>query len=139
MLSVVDLRVTAADKLFNNLRAQSARRRQKALQDLESSDAQYTHELDDIMPVKQYMIKKDALGNDVYKRRTVIKNRVKKERSDSYFEKRKRALSARAAKIPDDVREAEERRQEKLKNMFSNFAANYEKTLKKLVDQTAKY
>lgn len=106
---------------------------------MESSDAQYTHELDDIMPVKQYMIKKDALGNDVYKRRTVIKNRVKKERSDSYFEKRKRALSARAAKIPDDVREAEERRQEKLKNMFSNFAANYEKTLKKLVDQTAKY
>ena len=57
------------------------------------------------MPVKQYMVKKDAMGNDVYKRRSVVKNRVKKERSDSYFEKRKRALSARAKRMPTDVRE----------------------------------
>ena len=51
------------------------------------------------------MVKKDAMGNDVYKRRSVVKNRVKKERSDSYFEKRKRALSARAKRMPTDVRE----------------------------------
>ncbi len=91
------------------------------------------------MPVTQYMVKKDVSGNDVYKRRTVVKNRVKKERSDSYFEKRKRALSARAKRIPDDVRELEEKQHNKFKNMFSDFASNYEKTLKKLVEQTEKY
>ena len=75
------------------------------------------------------MIKKDAKGNDVYKRRNIVQKRVKKERTDSYYERKKRALSERAKRLSDEDKHAEEKRHNKFKNMFSDFASNYAKTL----------
>ena len=52
------------------------------------------HEIDEQIPVTQYLIKHDG-GKFVYKRRVVKKERVKKKRAEEYVEKKERALSAR--------------------------------------------
>ena len=63
-----NLRVSAADKMINALRAQSARRRERARERVGSASSKgnkrFSHEIDDAIPVTQYMITKTADGKD---------------------------------------------------------------------------
>ena len=60
--------MTAADKIAQMMRAQSAK--QKKLKN-KQEDQVYTPEIDEHIPVTQYIIVKDDKGKNVYKRRVV--------------------------------------------------------------------
>ena len=47
------------------------------------------------MPTTEYLIVRNAQGKDVYKRRILTKERVKKERPEGYQEEKERAISER--------------------------------------------
>ena len=76
------------------------------------------------------MIVTNAEGKEVYKRRVIQKERVRKERPEGYYEEKQRALEERAVRnsqmgiIAGEV-EAKEQRVKQYKNIFANFAANY--------------
>ena len=80
------------------------------------------------------MITKNAAGEDVYKRRVVTHQRVKKTREEEYWESRRRALSEHANKKTERQVVETEKKVEVYTNMFSNFAVNYSKTIELLVE-----
>ena len=84
----------------------------------------------------QYVITRNAQNKDVYKRRVVMKKRVRKERDDEYFIERDKALSARAKKQDTT---AIDKKVQKYQNMFSKFAENYANTIQHLVDESKDY
>ena len=81
----------------------------------------------------EYMIVKNEDGKEVYKRRVMNKERVRKSRPEGYYEEKQRALSARAKRLNSDQLEAKEKREKQYKNMFSNFAINYSSKLDSIV------
>ena len=92
---------------------------------------QYAHEIDDnVMPVIQYVIRKNPAGEDIYKRRVITKKRTIKERSEGYEEKRERIVSARAKNRNDKI----EANIKKYENIYSRFASNYHGTLDTLIE-----
>ena len=65
--------------------------------------------------------------------------RVEKQRDEEYLEKKARALSARDKRVDAADLDKKEVKVRQYKNMFSNFAENYAKTLEKLVKQSKLY
>ena len=51
------------------------------------------------MPTTEYIIVKNAEGKDVYKRRFLTKERVKKVRPEGYHEEKEREVAERALRI----------------------------------------
>ena len=96
-------RKNAADKIYSMVRDQSQARLKKALED-NQRETKYTHIMSNEKQVTSYVIMKDVKGKDVYKKRTVIKERRLKERSDSYYERKEKAIQDRIARLNDEYK-----------------------------------
>ena len=109
------------------------------MEESQKSQYHFKPEIEQHMPVTQYLIQKNDAGKDVYKRRVVVQTRVEKQRDDEYLEKKARALSAREKRVETADFEKKQVKERQYKNMFANFAENYSKTLDKLVKQSKEY
>ena len=85
------------------------------------------------------MLKQNDAGKEVVKRRVVVTTRVEKERTGEYLEKKERALSARDKRIEPVVAEKKAKDVRVYRNMFSNFAENYSKTLERIIKQSKEH
>jgi len=74
----------------------------------------------------------NPVGKEVYKRRSVVPHRVKKEREEDYEERRERILSARKRNRSQDVIASIK----KYSNIYAKFAENYSKTLDNVLEQS---
>ena len=79
---------------------------------------------------------KDRKGKDVYKKRTVKKERRLKERSDSYYERKEKAIQDRIARLNDEYKLISQKSLDQHNDLFSKFAQDYTKTLDRLISQS---
>ena len=83
------------------------------------------YKFEEPIPATKYMIVRNAEGKDVYKRRVVNKERVKKERPEGYHEEKEKALSERALRLSIAEYDTKEARHSTYENIFTKFANNY--------------
>ena len=67
-------------------------------------ETKYTHIMSNEEQVTSYVIMKDVKGKDVYKKRVVNKERRLKERSESYYEKKEKAIADRIARLNEEFK-----------------------------------
>ena len=95
--------------------------------------------MSDEKQVTTYVVMKDVKGKDVYKKRVISKERRLKERSDSYYERKEKAIQDRIARLNDEYKLISQKSLDQHNDLFSKFAQDYTKTLDRLISQSRQY
>ena len=78
--------------------------------------------MSDEKQVTTYVVMKDVKGKDVYKKRVISKERRLKERSDSYYERKEKAIQDRIARLNDEYKLISQKSLDQHNDLFSKFA-----------------
>ena len=134
---VSSLRVSAGDKIVQQLASATRNRLEESKAG--AKEVTFTHEIDDALPVTQYVVTKAPDGKHAYKRRVVTKARRRKERSEEYVAQKKLAVVERQRQMGERAADVQAEKARRFGNMYQKFAMNYAKTLEALVVQSQKH
>lgn len=125
---------TAIERMELLIKKKSDIMKAKEERENQEQDINILLEEETVIPVVSYVIMKKN-GVDVRKRRSIVKNKIPKERDVLYAELRARIRSARAKRRTG----MENNKIKRFSNMFGKFAENYENTLDLLMVQSRRH